>query len=96
MDLVDVDMVGLQPPQGGFELFQNSRTAGVAENASAFPLQSHFGGDAHARAQSGLWTTRVNTRDLRGPSLPHFFDELLLRTELTVALVRELELAFSH
>ena len=25
-----------------------------------------------------------------------FFDELLLRTELIVALVRELELAFSH
>jgi hypothetical protein len=51
VDLVDVDMVGLQPPHGGLELFQNSRTAGVAENPSALPFQSDFGGDAHARPQ---------------------------------------------
>src|SRR4029077_21158166 len=62
VDLVDVDMVGLQPPRRGLELFQNSRTAGAAETPSALPFQSDLGGDAHARPQVSF-----------GKRLPHDF-----------------------
>ncbi len=54
MDLIDVDVVGLQPAQGILDLLQNSRPAGIAEYLFILPLKPSLGGDQDARAQMTL------------------------------------------
>src|SRR5437763_2265818 len=54
MNLVDIDMVGLKPPQRIFDFLQDSRPADIAEHSSARPFKSRFGRNEHARAEMPL------------------------------------------
>ena len=54
VDLVDVDVIGAQPPQRILDLAQDARAAGIAEHAAMLPFKSGLGGDDDARAQAAL------------------------------------------
>jgi hypothetical protein len=48
MHLINIDVVGPQPPQRISDLTQNAFAAGIAEDFAVLPLQSRFGGDHDA------------------------------------------------
>src|ERR671934_703099 len=52
--LIDVDVLGSQPPQRILNLLQDSRAARIAEYSSTLPLKPHLGRDVHARAKVAL------------------------------------------
>src|ERR1700733_7774408 len=45
MYLVDVDVIGAQPPQRIIELLHDSRAGRISIDLAVAPLQSHLGGD---------------------------------------------------
>jgi hypothetical protein len=52
--LVEIDDVGLQPPQGSLGFLDDPRLAGVAKRLAVLPVQSDLGGDVDALAPAPL------------------------------------------
>ena len=52
VNLINVDVVRSQPPQGCFDLGKDPLAAGVAKGMSIAPVETSFGRDYHAVAES--------------------------------------------
>src|SRR5450631_172675 len=51
MNLIDIDVIGLKPAQGIFDLPYDAGAAGIAGYSSTLPLKPGLGGYNHIRAQ---------------------------------------------
>jgi hypothetical protein len=54
VNLVDIDMIGLKPPQGFLDFELDPFPAGIAEDLAISPFKPGLGGDKHAGTQAAV------------------------------------------